>query len=71
MRIRGTTRPQCSLCALCTEKDKKLNCTLTGDVKTPKDSCPKFKYDIFKYKPADKNDFGKFSKEDFEIWKQN
>ena len=67
MHIRGTSRPQCGLCRFSAEKDGKLSCTLSGDKKDTKDSCAKFKYDIFKYKPSQKGDFGKFSKEDFEL----
>ena len=67
MRIRGTNRPVCSLCTLAEEKKGKITCTVTGEIKDAKDSCTKFKYDIFKYKPGQKGDFGNFSKEDFEI----
>jgi len=67
MRIRGTNRPACNLCVYAVSKDGKINCSKSGERKKPKDSCPGFKYDIFKYKPTVQNDFGKFSIEDFEI----
>ncbi len=69
MRIRGCKAPKCSLCVHC-EKSKsseKLFCK-ENQADTKKDfSCSKFKYDIFKYIPNQKNDLKKFSKEDFEI----
>ena len=66
MRIRGTLKGQCKLCRFYVS-DKNSLCGLTQNETTPKDSCPKFKYDIFKYTPSDKNNMSKFSKEDFEI----
>ena len=69
MRIRGCKTPKCCLCVHCerSELSDKLFCKETQN-DTEKDfSCPKFKYDIFKYVPNQKNDFKKFSKEDFEI----
>ena len=69
MKIRGCKTPKCSLC-IYSEKSKlsnKLFCKQTQK-DTEKDfSCSEFKYDIFKYVPNQKNDFKKFSKEDFEI----
>lgn len=67
MRIKGTSNPKCELCAFAVINDKKISCELTNKKTEKKASCPKFKYDIFKYTPGQKNDFGKFSKEDFEI----
>ncbi|MBQ4631685.1 MAG: hypothetical protein IJB70_11970 [Clostridia bacterium] len=69
MIIRGTSSPRCSLCEYAffdTEKEKYV-CKINDEVKEKDDSCKKFSYDIFKYKPKKKNLFGKFSKEDFEI----
>ena len=69
MRIRGCSKPMCSLCVH-SEKGKdseRIFCRENQKDTKAKDSCVKFKYDIFKYTPAHKNDLGKFSKEDFEI----
>ncbi len=69
MRIRGCKAPKCSLCVYCEKPNlsEKLFCK-ENQKDTQKDfSCSKFKYDIFKYIPSIKNDFKKFSKEDFEI----
>ncbi len=63
MRIRGSLKAECRLCRF---YDKNF-CEHTKKETEPKDSCEKFKYDIFKYTPEDKNNFKKFSKEDFEI----
>lgn len=69
MRIKGTSKPMCALCrfAVRDDADKKLICQQTKEEVSQKNSCPKFEYDIFKYTPTVKADFGKFSKEDFEI----
>ena len=69
MRIKGTTKPSCALCAYAhfEKKDEQLLCMLTTE-ETDKDfTCKKFKYDIYKYQPTKKVNFEKFSKEDFEL----
>lgn len=65
MKIKGTSKPQCSLCRFF-DKEGKI-CEKTQSETTPKNSCREFIYDIFKYTPSAGHDFGKFSKEDFEI----
>ena len=69
MRIRGCSKPSCALCVYSKkqENENKLLCTKTSNDTEPKASCDKFRYDIFKYTPAKKEDFSKFSKKDFEI----
>jgi len=69
MRIKGTSNQSCALCAYAhyEQKDEQYLCMLTKK-ETGKDcTCKKFKYDIYKYEPAKKVNFEKFSKEDFEL----
>ena len=44
-----------------------LWCMIKNAETSPGDSCKKYVYDIYKYEPKKKADFGKFKKEDFEI----
>ena len=69
MRIKGTSNPGCALCAYAhfVKKDEKLLCTLTNEATDKDFACKKFKYDIYKYQPAKKLNFEKFTKEDFEL----
>ena len=69
MRIRGCSKPSCEMC-IHSQKNEQTEMLFCNELKKDtekKYSCSKFRYDIFKYKPSVKNDFGKFSKEDFEI----
>ena len=65
MKIKGTSHPQCSLCRFFDTTGKV--CAKSGDKTASKNSCSEFVYDIFKYTPSAGHDFGKFSKEDFEL----
>ena len=62
MRIKGTSNPKCELCAFAVINDKKISCKLTNKKTEKKASCPKFKYDIFKYTPGQKMTLVSFRK---------
>lgn len=67
MHIRGADKARCEICVHMKKSadGEKLICNLTQSEASAENSCPKFKYDIFKYKGADKAKIGKFKKEDF------
>lgn len=65
MKIKGTSHPRCSLCRFFDTTGKV--CQKNGEITSEKSSCSEFAYDIFKYTPSAGHDFGKFSKEDFEL----
>ncbi len=69
MHIRGTDNPRCEVCVHCrkTANGEKLLCKISETETKENGKCGKFKYDIFKYKSADKARIGKFKKEDFEL----
>jgi len=69
MQIKGTSNPCCALCchAHYQSQNELILCMLTKEETSKTFACKKFKYDIYKYVPAKKVNFEKFSKEDFQL----
>ncbi len=69
MYIKGNKDGNCRLCQYGhhdTENDVFM-CMIKNEETEKDDTCKKFKYDIYKYKPKKKMLFDKFRKEDFEL----
>lgn len=69
MYIKGSKDGNCRLCQY-GHHDTENNifmCMLKNEETEKDDTCKKFKYDIYKYKPKKKMLFDKFKKEDFEL----
>jgi len=69
MKTRNNQSPSCKMCGhMFFDREKGEYLCMLKDTKTkPQDMCKKYVYDIYKYEPKKKSDFGKFKKEDFEI----
>lgn len=67
MYIKGTEIKKCGLCERYVKENGKGICELTNLETDEKNTCAKFIYDIFKYKPKKQFDAKKYKKEDFEI----
>lgn len=67
MYIKGTEIKKCGLCENYVMQSGKRICRIKEEETAENDSCAKFRYDIFKYKPKKQFDASKYKKEDFEI----
>ena len=69
MKTRSNQNPSCKTCGhmFASREKGEFLCMLKDSKTAPEESCKKYIYDIYKYEPKKKADFGKFKKEDFDI----